>query len=454
MKKRLFIGYILLAIMSIGLISCNNSTTETPKSDVAQLTAFWFADIKSMPGLAEAKFKIDERIDTGLVTNQIKITDSIRYGTSLKKVVPKFTFAASPGSASMHLGDTTIELGGMDTLDFTRTPIYLTIVSSDLSKTKVYEIKTTVHTVDPDLYKWQTLTTSAFIPEDEEQQVVMLGNKFYWFSNNGFANTLYSSADATTWTKQTVSGLPSVCHVKGILSHKDKLYYVDTTKLYTSTDALTWTATDLSAKPYRMITMLMSFNDTAWVLTNNQSGVYNLAQVVADTVRVLNIALDKDFPISGFSTVTFESSSARKRALILGGYARNGQCTNSRWSVEYAPTIKGLYRLMNYSIEQKDFATLTGTSVIWYKNQLMMVGGVDENMVFRGRDIYVSSNEGYTWTKADTTKCKLPETYTPRQKQTVFVHNNNIYLLGGEDLSTTYSDVYCGRLNSIDWPTE
>ena len=198
----------------------------------------------------------------------------------------------------------------------------------------------------------------------------------------------------------------------------------------------------------------MSFNDTAWVLTNNQSGVYNLAQVVADTVRVLNIALDKDFPISGFSTVTFESSSARKRALIIGGYARNGQCTNSRWSVEYAPTIKGLYRLMNYSIEQKDFATLTGTSVIWYKNQLMMVGGVDENMVFRGRDIYVSSNEGYTWTKADTTKCKLPETYTPRQKQTVFVHNNNIYLIGGEDLSTTYSDVYCGRLNSIDWPTE
>ena len=454
MKKRLSIGYILLAVLAWGLISCNKESSTVEKSDVAQLTAFWFAEITDMPGLAEAKFKVDDQLDTGLVTNQITRIDSMRYGTSLKKVVPKFTFAASPGSASMQLGDTTIQLSGSDTLDFTRTPIYLTIVSSDLTNTKVYEIQTTVHQADPDLYIWNTLTPTAYTTEDEEQQVVMLGNTFCWFSNNGFENTLHTSTDATSWTKQTITGLPSVCHVKGILSHKDKLYYVDTTKVYVSTDAQNWTATDLSAKPFRMITMLMSFNDTAWVLTSYQKDKYYMAQVVDDTVRMTNILLDSDFPVSGFSTVAFESSSARKRALIIGGYARNGQCTNSRWSLEYSTTIKGLYRLMNYSIEDSDFSTLTGTSVIWYGDQLMMFGGVNSDMAFRGTDILVSTNEGYSWTKADTAKCKMPSTYTPRQKQSVIVHDNNIYVFGGEDLGMTYSDVYRGRLNSIDWPKE
>lgn len=454
MKKILCIGYILLAISTFGLVSCEKNNSESQTSDVAELTAFWFAEITDMPGLAEAKFKIDERLDTGLVTNQITRIDSMRYGTSLKKVVPKFTFAASPGSASMQLGDTTIELGGSDTLDFTRTPIYLTVVSSDLTNTKVYEIKTTVHTVDPDLYQWTTLTPSAYTPEDEEQQVVMLGGTFCWFSNNGFENRLHVSTNATAWSEKSITGLPSVCHVKGILSHKDQLYYVDTTKLYISSDAENWTATDLSSKPFRMVTMLMSFNDTAWVLAKDKEDIYYLAQVVADTLRMTNIKLDKDFPISGFSAVTFESASTRKRALIIGGYTNNGQCTNSRWSMEYSPTIKGLYRLMNYSIEEPNFATLTGTSVISYKNQLMMFGGVNKDMEFLGRDILISTNEGFSWTKADTAKCQMPSTYTPRQKQSVLVHDNNIYVIGGEDLGTTYSDVYRGRLNSIDWPTE
>ena len=454
MIKSRNIGCFLLVMLAFMLFSCDKESSSNQTSDVAQLTAFWFADIANMPGLAEAKFKIDERLDTGLVTNQISRIDSMRYGTSLKKVVPKFSFAESPGSATMHLGDTTIELSGGDTLDFTRTPIYLTIVSSSLKTTKVYEIQTTVHQTDPDLYQWKTLTAAAFTPEDEEQQVVMLGGTFHWFSNNGFANKLHSSTDATSWIEKTISGLPSGCHVKAILSHKDKLYYVDTTKLYISSDAENWAATDLSAKPFRMWTMLMSFNDTAWVLVTDEEQTYRLAQVVEDTIRVTDIKLDKDFPVSGFSTVAFESSSARKRALIIGGYALSGQCTNSRWSMEYAPTIKGLYRLTNYSFEQKDFATLTGTSVIWYKNQLMMFGGVNEEMEFRGTDIYVSTNEGFSWSKADTAKCKMPESFTPRQKQSVIVYDNNIYVLGGQDMGTTYSDVYYGRLNSIDWPTE
>ena len=74
-------------------------------------------------------------------------------------------------------------------------------------------------------------------------------------------------------------------------------------------------------------------------------------------------------------------------------------------------------------------------------------------MSYFGRDILCSKNEGLTWEKADTTKNRLPEVYQARQKQSAIVRDNNIYLFGGQDATKTYSDVYKGRLNSIDWDT-
>jgi hypothetical protein len=55
------------------------------------------------------------------------------------------------------------------------------------------------------------------------------------------------------------------------------------------------------------------------------------------------------------------------------------------------------------------------------------------------------------WTKADTAKNQLPEAYQARQKQTAIVRGSYIYLFGGQDRTNTYSDVYRGKLNSIDW---
>ena len=67
------------------------------------------------------------------------------------------------------------------------------------------------------------------------------------------------------------------------------------------------------------------------------------------------------------------------------------------------------------------------------------------------RIILISNDEGLTWTKADTAKNQLPAVYQARQKQNAIVRDNNIYLFGGQDTETTHSDVYKGRLNSIDW---
>ena len=444
--KRFF--NILPGLIVLMTVACNKTqdTTQSNRS-VAQLTSFSFAKNDTMPGLAAAVFSIDERIDTGLVWNK----DSILYGTSLTRVVPRFTFLSTPDAAYLTMRDSIYVLTGYDTLDFTLTPIYLTIRSADKSTTKVYEIRATVHSADPDLYTWEQLTDGIYPTDDSEQRVVEHNGAFLMLASNGYAIRTYRSEDGVSWTDEgTLKGLPSGTNVRQIISDGTTLYYGQDSTIYTSADARTWTARK-TAHPVQ--TMLMYWNGRVWALSRNEENRYELAYLDGDTLAMSGLTPTDDFPISDFATVTFLSSSLRERAMIIGGFAENGRSLNTRWNLEYSRHIAANngYRLQEYSIDRPSFTSLTGVSVIEYNHQLLLFGGVDDKMSYFGRDILISQNEGLTWTKADTVKNQLPDVYQARQKQTALVRNNYIYLFGGQDSRTTYSDVYRGRLNSINW---
>ena len=436
-----------MSLFVIILTSCDGGGGSSPSSDVARLTSFYFAKNDSMPGLGNAVFTIEERLDTGLVWNK----DSILYGTSLKRVIPRFSFAATPSAAYMHMADTIITLTGYDTLDFTMTPIYLTIRSQDRSTTKTYEVRATVHQADPDLYTWEQLTPAIYEPDDSEQRTLELGDVFVLIKSNGFWRNAYASEDGITWDDLgEPENLPTGTKVRQIISSGDTLYYAQDNQLYTSTDAIHWTARTMD---YPIVTMLLYWNERVWALIENKG--YQLAFLHEGKLDTLALRPTDDFPVSDFGTVTFASASLRERAMIIGGFSENGRSLNTRWNLEYSthPLPDGSYRLEEFSIDRPTFTSLTGISVIWYNNQLQMFGGVDENMSYFGREIYFSVDEGLNWTKADSTKNQLPEVYQARQKQSAIVRDNNIYLFGGQDGQATYSDVYKGRLNSIDWDT-
>lgn len=443
MRKFFYIIIALLPLLVVGCDSSNTNTTQT--SSIAKLTAFSFVANDSMPGLGKAVFTIEERIDTGLVYNK----DSMLYGTSLERVVPRFVFQVAVGTATLKMPDTTLTLTGYDTLNFSKQPIYLTLTSTDRTTTKVYEIRPTVHQADPDLFRWSCLNTGIYPEDESEQRVVELAGDFVMIANNGFSNTAFASADGASWYELgTPSGLPASARVRQIISDGLTLYYADGTTLYTSDDALTWTPQTMS---YEMKTMLMNWNGRVWVLVDNNG--LELAYLDGTDISLTGLRPDDEFPISDFATVQFESASQRARAMIIGGYAETGKSLNTRWNFEYSPQIKENdgYRINEFSIDRPTFTSLTGISVIWYDDKLMLFGGVDANMTYLGRDILISDDEGLNWTKADTAKNQLPEVYQARQKQTAIVRDNNIYLFGGQDKTTTYSDVYKGRLNSIDW---
>jgi len=438
--------YIVLSLIPLILTGCDTSSSSSTTSSVAKLSAFSFAKNDSMPGLAEAVFSIEERLDTGLVWNK----DSIRFGTRLDSVVPRFTFEATPGAAYLKLSDTTVALTGYDTLNFNKTPIYLTIRSSDGTTTKVYEIRPTVHQIDPDLYTWTQLKDAIYLADDSEQKVVLLDDEFVMIKSNGFELDVFQSANGVLWTHVGEPiGLPPGTKVRQIISDGEMLYYGQGDSIYISMDAKTWAAQEVS---YPIITMLLYWNEEVWALVDNDG--YELAILSLDDMLPVGLRPDgDDFPVSDFAAVSFNSASTRERALIIGGFAQNGRSLNTRWNLEYSrhtPENNG-YRLQEFSIDRPDFTTLTGISVIWYNNQLLLFGGVDKDMKYFGRDILVSKDEGLNWEAADSTKNRLPEVYQARQKQNAIVRENNIYLFGGQDRTTTFSDVYVGRLNSIDW---
>jgi hypothetical protein len=438
--------YIFIGIFTVILSSCESSSTTTQPSSVAQLSSFGFASNDSMPGLAAAVFTIEERLDTGLVWNK----DSMLFGTRLDSVVPRFTFVATPSATSLQLGDTTIRLTGYDTVNFNKTPIYLTIKSQDGTNTKVYEIRTTVHTVDPDLYEWTTLCSGIYSPDDSEQRVVELNDAFVMIADNGFEHAVYSSADGVTWnTLGMPTGLPAGTKVRQMISDGTTLYYGQGNAIYTSSDAKTWTAHIVSDN---VVTMLLYWNGLVWALVGSEDN-YELATYEAGVLYRTGLQPDGEFPISDFAAVTFYSPSERERAMIIGGFAENGRSLNTQWHLEYSehPMPNGSYRLEEFNIDRPEFMSLTGASVVFYNNQLLLFGGIDDQVRYLGRDIYISNDEGLNWIKADSTKNQLPEAYQARQKQNAIVRDNYIYLFGGQDSKHTYSDVYRGHLNSIDW---
>lgn len=439
--------YIILNILLVLLTSCETNQSQTVPSSVAKLTAFSFAAVDSMPGLGKAVFTVDERLDTGLVWNK----DSMLYGTDLHHVVPKFVFAATPGMAALRLGDTTCTLTGYDTLDFTQSPVYLTVRSADRSNTKVYEIIPTVHQVDPDLYAWTQLTAGIYPPDDSEQRVVEQGDAFVMLCSNGFELHAYRSTDGAVWSDAgTPAGLPAGTNVRQIISDGTTLYYGQGQTVYTSSDAVTWTAHSVDAE---VRTMLVWWNGKVWALLDRTNG-YELAHYDGGTLQPTGLKPEGEFPVSDFATVCFLSPSGRERAMIIGGFAENGRSLNTRWNLEYAQFMgegEGEYRLEEFSIDRPQFTSLTGSSVVSYNGQLQLFGGIDGSVTYLGSDVMLSNDEGLNWSKADSTKYNLPATCRTRQKQTAIVRGNYIYLFGGQDARTTYSDVYRGRLNSIDW---
>lgn len=447
----------ILCIIGIIFTSClnNNDTTVTTSSET-EVTSFYFATNDSFPSIGNTTFTISlyAAQDTGLITN----ADSMTYLTPVNKLVPHLLFKATPASATIFTADTAIVLTGTDTIDFTR-PVMLRVISSDKTNTKYYRVVVNVHQVDPDLFYWNKLN-DAVVPEGTAStKGLVLNGRFYLYANDGFTTTVYQSADGTTWDSgATPSGLPANCRVREILAANDthngqentKLYYCQDGKVYTSTDGTSWQALDMSAETYQPRVMLMHFNDSVWLVSEHSSEhTFHLSVEDGDTWHTYTKPLPANWPLADFTAVEFVSSSERPRAMIVGGYDTEGNGLNSRWNIEYSMATG--YRYANFAIERPICSAILGASAVWYGKRFYLFGGVDADAKYVSSTALYSDDEGLNWFPIDTAHNHLMDVYSERTQTSAFRYKDNVYLMGGQTRTETFSDVLSGQLTSINW---
>jgi hypothetical protein len=446
--------FILISLfLVVAMVSCDLNSTTTTTSDENRVHTFAFYEDTVNPGLTEGVYKIEHSSDTGRIYSK----DSLRFGTCLDSVVPYITYKATPGSATFYTPTDTIISTGSDTINLTNKPIYLQVIASDMESERWYRIDINVHQINPDLYVWTKLNESIFPKQNCETKAFYFQDQFVLYVNNGLSTQVYTSSDATTWSKSNVtpSGLPTPCQVRDIVEHHDTLYYIAHNQLYYATNYTTWTAIDYSSSTYEPINMLMSYDNKAWCIIQDR----NTQQLMLATIEQGQINpckniigledgyIPEGFPISDFAAIEFQSSSERPRAMIVGGRSYNGNPVNTRWNIEYAKNENG-YRLRDFTISQPSFHTLTGASIIQYNDQLMMFGGIDNDLDWNSNILY-SDDEGMNWYQPDTAYNQLPIEYESRHYQSVIVHKNSIYMIGGQSHNTSFSDVYKGCLNAL-----
>lgn len=434
--------------------ACKKQTTNTVTYDVtnANVTSFAFTANDTMPGLAAAKFTVENLSDTGRIflTNG----DSIAYGTNLKRVIPVIRYGGRPSAAICYTGDTSIVLSGKDTLDFTLTPIRLQIYAADKKHEKWYNIIAPVHQADPDLYIWEQLTQNIVPAKTAEQKCLLASGKFCFFRSTAETNRVALSDNGTDWTDNNITTLPTPCHCRQIQydSIGKRFYYLNTTDntIYSSDDALTWQATSLDsdAEP---LAFWACFDGKLWALlqsgTNKDSCYLATVNLTTGTYDNQYRLLRSQAPVSDFASVIYQADNGYEHALIAGGYNAEGKMIADSWAME---AVDGIYRIVNLqnSHTAKPFA---GASIVRYNGQLMMYGGVNSSYELND-DVLISANEGMTWNSTnDTIHCLLPTDYTPRWRQSAITDGYYIYLIGGQSKEQFFTDIYRGKLNSIDW---
>lgn len=425
MKQTRYLCIILCIAFGLTTACTKEENTTTVSSD-ATLSTFYVSH-DSLPALKKTKFIIDN--DSNIIYN----TDSLPYLTPLHELTP--TIYGNTLN-SIVINDTTTYTG-KDTIDFTK-PVTITTTATDGESTRTYIVRVCAHQIDPDLYNWQGVNSELFAdPTVMQQKTVIYHKQLLHFARNATDIALFVSTDGKQWTNATVTGLPATTDLDGIVATDSCLLAIDGNTLYQATAPTTWTARASGLPVSRL-----AFDMNRQLFAIGQSATMRCLFASSDLTTWNNVGnLPNDFPDSDFAVCVDAEPSGKYRAFVVGGKKSDGTILGTVWS-----SADGSY-WANLSAAKEWFAPRYGATVVQYADQLLLIGGADDNGPRADKQWY-SPDFGLTW---DTVAAKdaLPDLWLTRHGHSTVVDSENyIYIVGGQTATTILSDVWKGRKNS------
>ncbi|MGN0186852.1 MAG: DUF6242 domain-containing protein [Paludibacteraceae bacterium] len=425
MKTQRYLCFILCVAIGLTTACTTDESTTTLSSD-ATLSMFYLSH-DSLPTLKKITFTIDN--DSNVIYN----IDSLPYLTPLHELTPTIY---GNTLKQIVINDTTTYTG-TDTIDFTK-PVTITTLATDGESTRTYIVRVCTHQIDPDLYNWQGINSEIVADQTiVQQKTVMYNNRLCYFVKNTTEITLFTSTDGKQWTRQTINGLPATTNLDGIVATDSCLLVIDGNTLYQATTPTTWNAraTDLPVSR-----LAFAMNNQLFAIGQTSDTRYMFAS--PDLLMWNNLgSLPSNFPDSDFAVCVDTEPSGKYRAFVVGGRKTDGSILGTVWS-----SADGSY-WANLAASKEWFAPRYGAAVVQYADELLLIGGADNNGPCADKQWY-SPDFGLTW---DTMPAKnmLPDLWLARYGHSIIVDSDSyIYIVGGQTATTVLSDVWKGRKNS------
>lgn len=429
---RFFPIYLLLAV-SFGLaaVSCDSDSNDkysydNPLRNSVMVTAFNLqADDSVLTNLDSVYFTID------LINGKIFNADSLPKGTRVNKLIPVISFPSvskaeiiMPSSTG---ADTTINYltNSTDSIDFSRGPVKLHLVSANEEVECTYSISVNVHTMNPDSLAWGDAAWAPLpVSAATDTRAVEVNNKTYLFTQtaSGVKRSTTDAMEQMRWDTESVS-LPAGAQLQSITACGQSLYIIGSDNaLYISSDLGTsWTATGAT-----MSHIYGTYMDRIVGVQQAADGSYLHVTYPATTPT----SVTADCPVSGTSqAITYTSSwSADPLMIVFGGKRADGTLTGHCWAydgTEWAPSsitpaasVEGAIMVPYFAYSQKANWSLTKRSI------LLAMGGREADGTVNSR-VYMSVDLGVHWSVAPTSM-QLPADIKPLYGASALVINQEI----------------------------
>lgn len=429
MNKNIIIA-LLISIATLSFGSCTSSSYDGPietYSNVA-VTSFSLTDNdKILENLDSVYFSID--LANALIYN----ADSLPYGTQTSKLNVSIVTAETCSKVDIIVpakNDTINYLeNSTDTIDFSKGPVILRVVSADLSNERKYTVLVNVHKMKPDSLSWGRLASSG-LPSlldrasiDEQKTIEYQGKALCLTrDNDSYCLATTENPGNNNWEKQIIE-FPFTPNIKSFAATTEAMFILDAIgNLYTSVEGNTW---DSCGQQWSHI--YGGYDSTLLGVKSVEGKYYHVTYPATTETEIAS-----ECPVSGTSQMLVFANnwSSAPQAIIIGGKCANGHLTGETWAYDGTQWAK----ISNTSIPAYQNMTLVPYfsyktnadkwNVTKYSTLIAMFG--QDRLERADNTVYISYDQGVNWKKADELM-QLPDFIPSRFNAQALVFSSTIH---------------------------